>query len=430
MLKGLLEKKAKLGAEIRRMADLVGKDKRSFTAEEQCAWEKVNADYNEVEKQVSVENRSIEIAKSMDAQTAVMDGNPEVRRDPEEDNSNALKAWLAAGSSARVSAECRDAASAKKIDLSVKEMLLTMPKRLERSESAREKRALSAITGGSGGFMVPTGFINNFEKAMLYFGGILNVADVMRTDSGADLPWPGFDDTTNTGEIIGENADHGTATNPAYKQLVFKAYEFSSKILKVPISLFEDSAFDLNTQIAEALGQRVGRIANTRMTTGTGNGMPNGIVTASTLGKTATSSTAISVDDLLELTHSVDVAYRNDPSFGYMMHDNVILALRKLKYGDGTYIWQQNIRDGAPDRLLGKPLTINNDMDSTIASTKKSILCGAMRYYKVRQVRDLSLVRLNERYAEYRQVAFLVVQRMDGNLLDMGTHPIKHMYHT
>ena len=57
------------------------------------------------------------------------------------------------------------------------------------------------------------------------------------------------------------------------------------------------------------------------------------------------------------------------------------------------------------------------------------MLFGDFSKYHIRDVMEVRLVRLDEVYAEYAQVAFLAFSRHDGLLLDAGTHPIKALVH-
>jgi HK97 family phage major capsid protein len=285
-------------------------------------------------------------------------------------------------------------------------------------------RSLSAVQGTAGGVTIPEGFVTSLEVNMLAFGGILNVADVLRTASGNDMLWPTADDTSNEGEILGESVQQNTA-DPSFKGVTFRAYKFSSKMVKVPYELLEDSAFDLAIFLGQILGERLGRAQNRKFTVGTGASEPKGIVTAATLGITSAASGAIADTELIRLQHSVDPAYRNGAAF--MMHDNVILAIRQLKDLQGRFIWQPGLVDGAPDRLLNSPVVVNQHMDSTVATTKKTVLYGQLSKYKVRQVNNVRMRRLDERYAEYDQVAFLGLVRADGNLIDAGTAPVKYL---
>jgi HK97 family phage major capsid protein len=64
--------------------------------------------------------------------------------------------------------------------------------------------------------------------------------------------------------------------------------------------------------------------------------------------------------------------------------------------------------------LNGIPYTIDQGMAS-MAANAVSILFGDFKAgYIVRQVHDVQLVRLNERYADFMQVGFFGYSRLDG----------------
>jgi len=292
--------------------------------------------------------------------------------------------------------------------------------------SGRFQNALSAVTGATGGYTVPEGFINTLEINMVAFGGMLQAADIWRTDSGNEVPWPTASDTDNTGEIVAESSDQDGSTDPTFAAVIFGATKYSSKMVKIPEELIEDSAFDISSVIGAMLGERLGRITNTMMTTGTGAApQPKGIVTAATTGVTTASDTAITWDEIYDLEHSIDPAYRNGASF--MAHDTIIKYLRKLKNGEGEPIWAENWNTGRPDTINGYPYTVNQDMSSTITSGDKTLLFGQMKKFKIRQVRGIRMKRFLERYGEKDQIALIAFLRQDGNLVDAGTAPIKVM---
>ena len=86
--------------------------------------------------------------------------------------------------------------------------------------------------------------------------------------------------------------------------------------------------------------------------------------------------------------------------------------------------------NGAPATLLGYPIYPNNDMASATTNGTKAVLFGALSKYKIREVLGIELIRLNERYADAHQVAFLAVARADGDLINAGTNPVKYMAYT
>ncbi len=293
-----------------------------------------------------------------------------------------------------------------------------------------EVRDLSAITGAAGGFTVPTGFLADIEKGMKDYSGVLQSnAQVINTDTGADLPWPTVNDTANEGEQVEENQAVG-GQDVAFGQITAKAYLFSSKLVLVPQTLIQDTGINVEQVLAELLAERLGRIANRRLTTGNGANQPQGVATASTLGVTAAGAAAITYDETIDLEHAVDPAHRVNAE--YMFHDDCLKLLRKLKDSDGRPIWMPAanaaMANGAPGLLNNRPYRINMHMDSP-ASGKRSMLFGDFRKYKIRRVKNITLVRLAERYAEKLQIGFFAFMRLDGRLSNAGTNPIKHLVH-
>lgn len=290
-----------------------------------------------------------------------------------------------------------------------------------------EQRALSAYTDTAGGVLVPETLLRTIEINMLAFGGMRQVAETMVTSGGERISWPTVDDTTNTGEQLGESASIGASVDPTFGLVVWDAYKFSSKPILVPYEALQDSVIDLPRLLGELLGERLGRITNTKFTTGSGAATPKGIVTAAALGVTAASATVIAPDEIFSLVHSVDPAYRSGNNSGFMMHDTVLLALRKLKDTTNQYLWQSGMREGVPDRLVGYPLTINQDMASSVTNSAKTILFGQLGKYKIRRAGGMRMYRLEERYRDNDQDGFIALIREDGNLLSAGTAPVKYL---
>jgi len=296
-----------------------------------------------------------------------------------------------------------------------------------RAQVSPEMRAQAAGTDASGGFTVPEGFEAELVRSMQAFGPMLNpgVTRELVTASGNALPWPTSNDTSNKGALLGENTQ-ASEQDITFGQKQLDAYTYTSKIVRVSLQLLQDSAFDMNSLVRDVFGERIGRIANEHLTTGGGSGEPNGILTASTLGNETASAGSIDFDDVIDLYHGVDPAYRALPSTRFMFHDNVLSALRKIKDGNDNYIWQPaDVRSQEPATILGEPYVINQDMPDTIATTNKTMLFGAFENYVVRRVRDFQMMRLTERYADYLQVGFIGFSRLDGELVD--TAAVKHL---
>ena len=463
-LKTLQDKRGELAAKIREFSDR----QESWTPEDRANYAAVNKDYdaNLTELQAAIEAdkaaraEAVEVVNRADAIDGYQDYSPadaRIGRDggkPGErsnaDNrSLALQAFFGSGGAVNLTNRHREACAAVGFDINAKVLdfnLMPTPQiqaltrcvnmshpsvREQRLDallgSSRFRNDLSAFTGSEGAFTIPEGFITSLEVNMLAFGGMRQVSDIIRTSGGEALPWPTVDDTGNTGEQLGESADIGDSVDPTFAQVIWYAHKFSSKLLKIPSELLQDSAFNLPALVGSMLGERLGRITNTRFTTGTGVGTPKGLTVAATTGVTSAASASIAADELFDLEHSVDPAYRDGPGVGYMFHDDTLLHLRKKKDGEGRYLWQAGFNTGAPDTINARPYTINQDMASTLESGAISMLFGNLKAYKIRQVGSMRLKRLDELYAADDQVAFIAFVREDGNLLEAGTPPVKSL---
>lgn len=295
------------------------------------------------------------------------------------------------------------------------------------SDQAVEKRMQTAGTTTAGGYTVPTELANFIIKSMKMTGPMYDesITTAINTSSGNPIKVPTVDDTTLTGARRDEGGtitDDGTA-DVAFGQKSLDAYVFDTEFLRVSMELLADSAFNVEELLGGLLGERLGKLANIQLTTGDGVGDPNGIVTASTLGKTAASATAITFDEIMDLEHSVDPAYRSSPKCAYMFNDSVLLAARKLKDGEGRYIWQMgNVQQGVPASLNGRNYHINQAMAS-LTTGQKAMIFGDLGKYFVRKVGQPVVGVLRERFWPDLGMAGLI--RFDGELGD--TAAVKHL---
>jgi HK97 family phage major capsid protein len=277
-----------------------------------------------------------------------------------------------------------------------------------------EGRAIST-TGTAGGYMIPQDFYNDMVRVMKAFGAVRRVARVITTDSGASMPYPVVDDTANVGAILAENTQV-TEQDVAWTQKTLSAYMYTSKLVRSSLQLIQDSAFDVEGELRDMLGERVGRITNQHFTTGTGSAQPQGLTVGGTSGVTAASATAVTSDELISLAHSVDPAYRQSGRARWMMSDTALAAIRKLKDTTNQYIWQPGMQAGVPDTLFGYPIEINPDMPAMTTGLKPIAFGDFNEGYLIREVRGFQVLRLDERYADYLQVGFLGFSRLDGQV--------------
>jgi HK97 family phage major capsid protein len=256
-------------------------------------------------------------------------------------------------------------------------------------------------------------------ETMKFYGAMRQVSEVITTATGATLPWPTNDDTANVGAILSENTQV-TEQDVTLGQQDIGAYMYTSKLVRVSLQLLQDSVLDFETWLARKLGERIGRIQNTHFTTGTGTAQPEGVQTNATIGKTGASgqTTSVTYDDLVDLVHSVDPAYRNSGRVQFMMADSTLGAVRKLKDSQNRPLWEPSVQVGVPDRVLGYSYIVNQDMPAMAASAKSILFGDFFAGYLIRDVQDIQTLRLSERYADYLQLGFLAFARADGTPQD------------
>lgn len=432
-LKEIQEKALRALKAARDLVDKADTEKRDMTSDEDKQFTGYMSEHTKLTKDLQARSGLENAEKAMAAipEEARARPEPEGREEKkpeitEEIRGAALKGWFSTPLSLRGDIEITDAQrqAAKQCGFNLNQREIAFGLRGNYRSIQHEFRApQTTTTGSTGGYLIPTGFVSTLERALLEFGGMRQVSEVMRTATGNDLPWPTSDDTSNKGEIIGENTTQNEQ-NIAFKQVIFKAYKYSSKMIKIPFELLQDSAVDLASLTGQIAGERLGRIQNQHFTTGTGAGQPKGLTLATTLGATTASATAIKADELMDLIYSVDPAYRTGAAF--MMHDNIFLAISKLKDGQGQYLLN-GLADSTQLRIKGYPVIINMDMQSSVTTATKTVVFGQLGKYKIRDAGEVRLVRLDERYADLDQVAFVAFLRSDGNLLDAGVAPVKHL---
>jgi HK97 family phage major capsid protein len=401
--KELREIRANRWEQMKALDEKARVEARALTVEEQKAWDELDAELDtikgQIERQEKFEARQKELDdKSVDrSQLRPENRSVEQRVDEVERYANAFSSYLRNGL----------------MDMDPEDRKLL---NANLNDAKEIKAALGVGTSSAGGYTVPAGFRDELIRAMKAFGGMLDNATVLHTDSGQTLPWPTVDDTSNVGAILAENTQI-SQQDVTFGTANLDAYMYTSKLVLVSYQLLNDSAVDVDPLLRSLLAERIQRIWNAHFTTGTGSSQPDGIVTNATTGKTgATGQTAsVTYNDLIDLIHSIDPAYRT-ADCKWMTSDGSLKVVRKLVDGQSRPLWEPSLQAGEADRLLGYPVVINQDMPAMQANAKSIGFGNIRQAYVIRIVNDISVLRLNERYADYLQVGFFAFARADGTL--------------
>jgi HK97 family phage major capsid protein len=243
----------------------------------------------------------------------------------------------------------------------------------------REYRVQTKGTDSQGGYTVPTELATFIEKAMIATGPMYGdqFFTVINSADGRTFNIPTIDDTAKVAVAHTEGTqptDDG-GSDAVFGQKSLSAYAFDSEWIRWSAELNADSILNMESLLGELIGERLGRIANSKLTTGSGSSDVEGIVTNSAAGKVAAATNAVTADEIIDLIHSVDPAYRTSPNTAIMMADATLSAVRKLKDGDGNYLWQMgNYQAGVPQSLLGYNVVVNQAMANVGSGVSSKVM--------------------------------------------------------
>lgn len=275
------------------------------------------------------------------------------------------------------------------------------------------QNALQIGTDSEGGYLVPDEFERTLVQSLEEENIFRQLAKVITTASG-DKKIPVVA-TKGTASWVDEEGAI-PESDDGFGQVSIGAYKLATMI-KVSEELLNDSVFNLESYIAKEFARRIGAKEEEAFFVGDGTGKPTGIFNATggaTLGVTAASATAITVDEVMDLFYSLKSPYRKNAVF--IMNDATVKAIRKLKDGNGQYLWQPSITAGQPDTILNRPVKTSAYVP-TIVAAAKAIAFGDFGYYWVADRQGRAFQRLNELFAATGQVGFKATQRVDGKLI-------------
>lgn len=384
------------------MTALVNKpEDQSWTAEDQKTYNDLKAAVETIDSHISAFQETLQMSEHQEQRIRTISDELNISGDEAAAREQKLKActnaWLRGG----VEALSND----------------------QREFMAKEVRRVGNEMGtgqaNNGAALVHREFVARLLEAMKAFGGMRAVATILPTATGNLMDMPTTDATSEEGEIVGENAP-ATTGDTTFGSKSVGAFKYSSKSIAIPFELLQDSGIDLEAYIQRLLAMRISRIQNKHFTIGTGTGQPEGIVTASSVGKTAASATAVTFDDLNHLVHSVDPIYREGGKCGFMFNDLTLRGLKDLKDSQNRPIWLPGYEAGAPDRIHGFGYTINQHM-ADVGASAKPVAFGDFSHYTIRDVMQLMLFRMTDSAFTLKgQVGFVGFTRADGKLLDVG----------
>ncbi|MCT7469192.1 phage major capsid protein [Aliarcobacter cryaerophilus] len=287
----------------------------------------------------------------------------------------------------------------------------------------QEVRSQTVGTNTAGGYTVGASVANRLIEAIRNNNGMIESASTITTAKGDDLNYPTLDDTdaANDAVIKAETDARRSGPDLVFGSIPLKSFTYDSGIIKISNELVQDSAVNIEQVVINALSKRIQRKLQKDFTIGAGTTAPAGLLTSTLLGKKAATANGIVADELLELQFSVESEYAANGK--YMMNSKTLLAISKLKDGQGNYLLS-NAVDGISKTLFGKQIVINDNMPD-IASKSKPVVFGDLSQYLIRNVKGINVFKFNEKYQDTNEIGFKASARFDGVLLQPAA--VKHL---
>ncbi|WP_350343228.1 phage major capsid protein [Proteinivorax tanatarense] len=376
----LREKRAKVWDQAKKFLDEKSGENGILSPEDTATYEKMEAEVVALGKEVErLERQSVLDLELSKATTNAIRNTPENKNDPEKQG--------------RASREYDRA--------------FWNAMRRQTTESARN--TLKIGEDSEGGYLAPDEFGRTLIEALEEENLMRSIAKIIKTSSGdRKIPVVASKGTASwvdeEGPIPESDDSFGIMSIGAYKL---------ATMIKVSEELLQDSVFNLGTYIAKEFARRIGQREEEAFITGDGNGKPTGLFGSAELGHTTTAAT-LKFDDLMDLFYSLKSPYRKKATF--ITNDATIKEIRKLKDGNGQYLWQPSVRAGEPDTILNRPVKTSSHVP-IIEAASKPIAFGDTSYYWIADRQGRSFQRLNELYAATGQVGFKATQRVDGKLI-------------
>lgn len=272
-----------------------------------------------------------------------------------------------------------------------------------------EIRALTVGSDPSMGYVVPTSFETKIVEGLKENNIMRSICTVIPTTSDRNIP---IEDEEAEAYWTGEGKVY-TETDMSVINKVLGAHKLTC-LIKCSEELAFDSGFDMTTYISGKFGRKMGDKEEAAFISGDGVSKPKGVALDAELGKTSANSALLVFDEILDLVHSLGRAYRKRAVF--MMSDDALKLIRKIKDGESRYIYQESLQLGEPNTLLGRPVYISEAMPLPTAGNT-AILYGDFSYYWIADRAGRYFQQLNELYAESGMIGYRANQRTDGKLI-------------
>lgn len=281
-----------------------------------------------------------------------------------------------------------------------------------------EKKALSIGDETAGGYLAPPEFVQDIIKGVQLISPVRPLASV-RTTSRRSVQYP-VRSGVFAAKWVGETAARSETAGLTYALEEIPNHELYADVLVSDQDL-EDAVFNLEQEILDNCTEQFAKAEGAAFINGTGTGQPEGLLTNASIAadaQTASASGNITAAGLLTCWGNLKTVYSKNAT--WLMNRQSIVQVRGLTDSQGRYLWEPGLADGTPPNLLGSPYIEVPDMPNTPTATGTTypIMYGNIkRAYLIVDRIQVVVRRLQEKYAESGQIAYLVRKRVGGQVV-------------
>ncbi|MDD9742341.1 MULTISPECIES: phage major capsid protein [Marinovum] len=288
-----------------------------------------------------------------------------------------------------------------------------------------DQKSMSTAVNSDGGYLVGPQMSETIKSVLHSGASIRAVASVVNVEATS---YDVLVDTTDLGAgWASETAASAETGTPTIDRITIPLHELSA-LPKASQRLLDDAAFDIESWLAGRIAEKFARAEAAAFVSGDGIDKPTGFLTHPVVDNdiwawgnigyvpTGLDSALGNGDAIIDLVYALGAEYRANGTF--VMNSKTAGEVRKLKDGDGRFLWSDGLAAGEPARLLGYPVLIAEDMPD-IASGSDSIAFGDFAAgYTVAERPDLRVLR--DPFSAKPNVLFYATKRVGGDVSDFA----------
>jgi len=393
-LKEFMQERAKLVKQARGILDLAEKEKRELSADENTRYENIMTDVDKIGNRIEMEQKVVEAERTLGE---IVDDpiKPEPKKSESRDEGEKLK---------------------EKYVLAYRDYLAHGNRSGVMNE---EFRALQMDSDTAGGYIVaPEQFVNQLIKDIDNAVIVRRYARTFSLTQAESLGAPVLDNDPDDADWTSELGTGSADSTMSFGKRELRPHPLAKRI-KVSRKLLRAAAMNPEQLVRDRLAYKFSVTEENAFLNGSGAQRPLGVFTASDHGistsqdvSTGNSTTAIAADNLIEVKYSLKPGYW--PNARWIFHRDAIKQIRKLKDGEGQYIWKAGLSNDRGDTILDLPVHMSEYAPNTFTTGEYVGILGDFSYYWIADALNMSIQRLDELYAENNQVGFIGRLETDG----------------